>query len=466
MQPFEEIKKYSKTVCEQIRWKKAHSMIAEEIENHICDQRDAYISEGEEEETATRNAITQMGDAVTVGMELDKTHKSKPQWVLISLTIILMLIGAGVSYLTNTFWNSPGSFHIFPFIVALAAFLITYFLDFSVLGKYPKQCYLLTLVIGMLGLMLSSQINGRAWFVWAGNSVSLAYLSLLFPLTYSLFIYTMRNKGARGIIFCGIAYIPYAIILLLIPTATGFVLYTLTALILLCAAIARGWFGVSKKLGMLFVLFPAGCAAALSCVWCVFNAYRISRISILLHPYSDPKGYQTILIRELMSNAAFTGKGTIPQKYGENPLSMSFFGTDFALTALTHHYGWIAFLGVVMIFTVFSILGFHYVSKQRSVLGLMVSLSILLTFVMQAAIYIIDNLGYGLLSALSLPLVSYGKAALLINSGLIGFMLSVFRTGDIVKDGYKPYKKPGSFIVYEDGKLIIDLTMRKTYKEN
>jgi len=53
MSQSDEIKQYVKTVCEQIRWKKARSIVAEEIENHICDQRDAYVSQGEDEKTAT-----------------------------------------------------------------------------------------------------------------------------------------------------------------------------------------------------------------------------------------------------------------------------------------------------------------------------------------------------------------------------------------------------------------------------
>lgn len=457
MQPLEEVKKYSQTVCEQIRWKKAHRAIAEEIENHICDQRDAYMLEGEEEEEATLNAIKQMGDAVGVGAELDKAHRPKPQWTLITLTLVLMFIGAGVSSLNSTQWNAQSNFHVLPFIAAAAVFFITYFLDFSILGKYPKQCYFLIMAIGMAGLMFSSQVNGRAWFMLGGISVGLVYLSLLFPLTYSLFIYTMRNRGIRGIIFCGLGYIPYAIILLLIPTATGFVLYTLSALILLFAAVKRGWFGISIKLGLLLLLIPSVSAAFLLFVWYGFNSYRISRISVFLHPYSDPRGYQILFIRDMLSKARFIGNGAAFEQMSTNTLSRPLFGTDLVLTALAYHYGWIAFLGIVIVFGAFSILGFLYIARQKSVLGVMVSLSILLVFVTQTIVYIIGNLGYGLLTVLSLPLVSYGNTALLINSALIGFMLSVFRTGSIFKDSYRTYKNHSSVIVYEDGKLIIQL---------
>jgi len=46
---------------------------------------------------------------------------------------------------------------------------------------------------------------------------------------------------------------------------------------------------------------------------------------------------------------------------------------------------------------------------------------------------------------------------LFLNAGLIGIMLSVFRTGDIIQDGFQPYTKRGSFFSYADGKLIINL---------
>lgn len=53
MESFDEIKKYSSTVAQQIRWKKTQNLVAEEIENYFCDQRDAYITEGTDEDATT-----------------------------------------------------------------------------------------------------------------------------------------------------------------------------------------------------------------------------------------------------------------------------------------------------------------------------------------------------------------------------------------------------------------------------
>ncbi len=62
-----QITEYCNKVCEQIRWKKAKTYAFSELEQHLMDQRDRYRSDGQEELSATQQAILQMGDPVIVG---------------------------------------------------------------------------------------------------------------------------------------------------------------------------------------------------------------------------------------------------------------------------------------------------------------------------------------------------------------------------------------------------------------
>ena len=87
MQQLDKIKQYTSSVCDQIRWKKVHPMISEEIENHISDQKEAFINEGLDEITSIDKAIEEMGDPVIVGSQLDRTHRPKTAWSMIFLTI-------------------------------------------------------------------------------------------------------------------------------------------------------------------------------------------------------------------------------------------------------------------------------------------------------------------------------------------------------------------------------------------
>ncbi len=460
MQSLDEIKSYSAAVCEQIRWKKARPGIARELEDHICDQRDYYLAEGEEEDLATRKAVLQMGDAVSVGLEMDKIYRPKPQWVLLLLTAALIVTGSAARYflsVQNPFGMVSRNSDFVPTVIAIGILLTAYFLDFTALAKHPGLCYFLTLFMGIAGLILRSQVNGRRWWISiAGFSFSLPYLALIFPLVYALMIYAMRNRGRLGILQCAIAYIPFAVILLLLPTATGFAIYTFSAWILLFLAMRKGWFGCSRRQSQL--LGAALTAALVLCLLAMLlEPYRFERLRILINPDAHLHGYMTVMVRDLMSGSVFSGSGTIPRQYGDSLLSGPLFDTDLMLTALTHSYGWIVFAGIVLLFIVFSALGFLYASRQKSMLGTLVSLSILLIFAGQTVVYVAANLGYGLLTAMSLPLVSYGKASLFLNAALIGIMLSVFRSGDVIRDGGETDRKSRQIVKMEDGKLVINL---------
>lgn len=71
--------------------------------------------------------------------------------------------------------------------------------------------------------------------------------------------------------------------------------------------------------------------------------------------------------------------------------------------------------------------------QQRTMLGTLLVLAVVLTFGLQVFAYAYTNLGYGLWDALSCPFLSRGNTALL-DSLLLGCMLSVLRTGVWLRD--------------------------------
>ena len=68
---------YLEKLLSQIRCKKARPYIAEEIRDHIECQIADNLSEGMSYEEAEKNAVTDMGDPVEVGISLDRIHKPK-----------------------------------------------------------------------------------------------------------------------------------------------------------------------------------------------------------------------------------------------------------------------------------------------------------------------------------------------------------------------------------------------------
>lgn len=463
MQPSEQIKEYCNKVSQQIRWRKAKPMIAKEIEHHLCDQRDAYVSRGDNETNATEKAILQMGDAVFVGQELDKAHKPKPQWFLLAFTGLLMLIGLSINFWIKGTTHLPFSFSILPFVLAFGLFVGCYYMDFTRLGKHPKKIYAFILIVSIIGILFGTTVNGRLMWVAGRYTVSLSYLSLVFPLAFALFVYSMRKNGTWGILLCGIAYVPFAVILCVIPSTSGLLLYTITCLCVLGFSIYQGWFGVSKRQGLLLILLPTVLVLMAFAMVIVFTEpYVINRFDIFLNPQQDRfgAGYLYCLIREVLSKAVWFGKGDMPQNMGDIT-AMPNITTDYSLVFLVHQFGFVVLFVVTTLIVIFSGIAFRKAVKEKSVLGSLISLTIILTFMLQAVFYIADNLGYGLASSLSLPFISYGNTALFLNSALIGFMLSVFRTGEIFRDhslkDTDNNNNQNSIFVYKDGWLMINL---------
>ena len=125
------IQEFLDTACNQIRYKSIHKSIIDELTDHIEEQKIQYIKEGYSQEEATAKAIEQMGDPVLVGKELDKAHRPKTEWSILSLVAILVLIGAAVQFII--FGENPRGPESFPqFLmyvsVGLVAFTFTYFI--------------------------------------------------------------------------------------------------------------------------------------------------------------------------------------------------------------------------------------------------------------------------------------------------------------------------------------------------
>jgi len=360
---------YSKTVCEQIRWKKAHSIISKELEDHMIDQKSAFVAEGLDEEAAIDKAIEEMGDPVLVGSELDRTYRPKVEWGIVLLAGISLLTGlvlrALVSYGTGmplTLTNGAVGA-----VLGIGSMVLAYSLDFTTIGKYPKTIYfgLIALIIGVIAV--SPVINGKYFYAQS--------ILLFFPTAFAGIIYSMRTKGYLGIVMSGVLYIFPVLIGLYIPSLSSVILITLACLILLTIG------------------------------------YMLPDIE-----------------------------------------------ADFLLTYLIHRFGWIVFAVVMAVILAFIVRAFMLCSRQKSVLGKLVSTSVLITFTIQVILYVSSNLGFQLFSQLTLPLISYGRTAIVINMTLIGIMLSVFKSGDLVRDNLtETLLRKNKLVEITDGKIIINL---------
>ena len=239
-----------------------------------------------------------------------------------------------------------------------------------------------------------------------------------------------------------------------IPTLAGVILYTVTAFIVLYFALYKGWFACDKNQGLIIT----SAIALMVFIFGVINfLFRYSRELVPFlnaEQYKDTYAFIYYTLRDVIKNSYLFGSSELVQN-SQSIEVLNHISVDYLLTYLIYKFGLICLVLIIALVTLFCVVGIRKMLKQKSVLGSLVALSIIITFVLQIVLAIFDNLGYGLISSLGMPFIIYGKSGLFINSALAGFMLSVFRTGDIFKDNYM--KKTNPFILYKDGKLVIDL---------
>ncbi len=465
MEPVKDIEKYCLVVCDQIRWKSAKEFVLKEIENHLIDQRDAYIFDGDDEIMATEKAIVQMGDPVSIGEELDKTHKPKPQWGMLAIVGMMMLIGSIVNYYFSIDFNYESnrySYSILPHIFAVAVLVACYMIDFRIFGKFPKTIYGVVLFVSFIGLLSKNEVNGRLIWSVSPINIPITSLNLIFPLVYALFIYSMKGKGLKGIIYCGIAYLPFALILCIAPTISGLFFYTIIALIVLCFCISRGWFGCNKRQGVLLVLIPTCITFIAIFIQLITDlGFRGYRFRAFLNPNDDTSGYNFVYIhtQELIKASNFIGEGVLPETF--NSFSGLGFLLDYSLILVGFRFGLFVVYLILLLVIMFATIGISKAIKEKSMLGSLITLSVILTFALQSALYIICSYSNAYIGSFSLPFIAKGNEALLINAALVGFMLSVFRTGEVFMD-YSKYSRTNEIkintkrVVYENGKLIVN----------
>lgn len=90
-----EWEEYLKQVLAHVKFKYDHNPIYFELMNHMEDRYEDFLGEGMDEEQATKEVITYMGNADVIGEELNQAHSPLLGWVwrvLKNVLIVLIIV--------------------------------------------------------------------------------------------------------------------------------------------------------------------------------------------------------------------------------------------------------------------------------------------------------------------------------------------------------------------------------------
>lgn len=414
---------YLDQVCGQVKCREVHAALKVELLNHIEEITENLTDKGVPKEDAIQEAVKNMGDPISVGIQLHNTHKPKIDWKLIFFTTLFLGFGLFTLYTIQSYdllrYDSSVFYKTaFYMLFGVLIFILVSNLDYRKFQKVSAYIYIVTIAIWVLALIIGPFEAGVPYIVIGPFPINIAGISpylLTIALAGLLTNYDWNNR--KSLLIGGALFLIPVLLYLASPWFSGLLLFTGSFVVLMYLSRAKIY---QIALTLAVPIVPAILAI-------ISHPYRTERFTIFLNPQVDPggAGYIYIQITEAIKAAGYFGQGfnlvTVPELH-----------TDFVFTYIVYTFGWLAGMLFFLVAMAFITHLFKTVKQVRNEYGslLIAGLSTLLLF--QFIWHILMNLGCLPITGMSLPFISYGGSQLIVQMVVLGIILSVNRLKDIV----------------------------------
>lgn len=436
------IKEYMDTVCKQIKFKEVHEDIKLELEDHILELTDEYISQNVPEDEAINKALSHMGDAVTVGKQLNNSHKAKPEWSLLILTMLFTgfglltmyfietksaLLGSSLSLFTKTLVSN---------LIGICLATLLYFFDYRKIQKYSVHIYITTLLFLAFTIFTGHPVNGvGAWIRIEPFSMNFASICpYFFAVALAGILDNWHWKDIKKLLL-GLILILTPIIFIMLAYSLSDAAAYFMVIITLTYVFGKNSF---PKLLLPSLLLCSG--IGVSIIFLIKEPYRMQRFLVFINPSRDPlgSGYVNMQLNKILHSASLLGQG-----FTLNSKIIPDIHTDFIFSYIIYTFGWavgVTFIFLVIIYIVRLIKACRVI-KNNYGKGLISGLTAIIAT--QFLWNILMILGLAPISGVSLPFISYGGSRLIMNMASLGLVLSIYRRKDISSASYFKPKKAG-----------------------
>lgn len=401
------VKSYLDEVCSEIKNKRVHNEIKEELLCHIEEITLSYIDSGINEEEALNKAISQMGSSLTIGTELNKVHKCKADWKLLSLTFMLVTIGILSLYFIGMQNNNPAFLKktlLFSFIGFITLY-ISSFLDYRKLKLHSKGMYAVTLILLVLTTM-NSPVNGvNAWLnLGGGITFNIAYISpFLLTIALSGIIEELDFKKKNHILIGSILF--------LIPSV--FICFTNALSILFTYLICTIVLMKTSKINTKYIVLN------------VFLQIPLMVFSILNYiSYTDftSRNFLYSTLNTFLNSSVLLGKSS-----SFNADLVPNLHIDFTFAFIIYYFGWIAGIITLVIFIMLIIRLVKFIPMVKNSYGRLLLSGFVSIFTVQVLWTILMNFNLAPLTIAGLPFISYGGTGAVFNLLVIGIITNIYK---------------------------------------
>lgn len=407
-------------VTAYIRSKEAGVHVYDELKQHIEHSKNAWIEKGYTKEEAEQKAIEEMGSPAELGKSMDKIHRPKIDWLLISLVAVLL----GASFIPILTFDSTIIFgadmtdyfirNKWLHLLCSAIFILALmYMDYRKMERFSLAIYLgAVILLIILNYVPTAIVNGQSYLTVGPIQIQAWTVLPLLLIAWAGFFTQKKFKNWQ------------LIVLFVLP-----LWFILSSLNLTAALIYAGVVTVlfyisdySLKVKLVTSITVVGCTASVMfLITPQLHHYQLIRLYAYLDPasYATAEGYVYLAVKSALNEAGWFGADMvryIPEGH-----------TDFALVQLIQELGYIAGIAIVTVLFAIAIRILWKAKRLPRSYGKMLVTGAVSFYCMQFVYSIAMILGWLPIIGLSLPFISYGFTPLLINAFVIGIALSVYR---------------------------------------
>ncbi len=314
-----------------------------------------------------------------------------------------------------------------------ALMIVISFIDYHILLNKVIMRFAVVLSIGMMMFVkfAGKTTNGsERWIEIAGFTIQPSEI-LKFATILVIAAYMQKNYEKLGDFWHG--FVP---VMLRIGVACFLVViqpHLSATLIILTISVAMVFIGGARIPHVMLVL--AGIAVAAFAVFEIFPKMGFDYVSDRMTGFLDPEAdvqkatYQTYQSLIAIGSGGFFGQGlgNSHQKYSYLP----FVNNDFIFAIIVEELGFVGALVVILLFLILIIRGFYIAASAPDKFGMLLCSGIVIQIGVQALlnIAVVSNAFFN--TGVSLPFISYGGTALLMQLCEMGVVLNISRKASI-----------------------------------
>ncbi len=429
------MEEYLKLVLEQVRCKKAHSQIREELQTHMEEQIAENLNSGMNRKEAEEAAVRDMGSPAETGIALDRIHRPQAAWGMIVLMAVISIAGSLVHLMISgqvreyaeelTAGSTSFALHS---AVGFFLMLVVYHMDYSVIARFSKIIMAAIVMIGLYGLVDGSSMHGVIRYVRIlGFRVSLFPMMILCVPLYGAVIYKYYGMGYGGVVKSVLWMLVPVWVTFKLPSRMLSIIMLVSMSVVLTVVLVKGWFQVAKKKAIAglwsFVFVLPMSSLTFAYFFGLLKDFQTERLRAIL-TNSGAANYVTSKLRSILGDIHFIGNSGREWMTIE---SLPDFNSDFVFSYMLSTYGVLVGGVICCLLAALVVKVFAISFRQKNQLGMSMGCGCGMILLLNIVLNIGECLGLLPVTEIFLPFFSAGGGNLIVCYVLMGMILSIYR---------------------------------------